>query len=91
MSDWDEFEWVVWRINVDDPQQRAGHEPDLAERTKGPMTELAASVGCVYEECCDDDSSEDDVPYYACVGPPARGRARPSEPDRHPAGRREAA
>ncbi|WP_164835792.1 alpha/beta hydrolase family protein [Actinacidiphila soli] len=29
------------------------------------MTELAASLGCVYEACCDDDSSEDGVPYYA--------------------------
>ncbi|TJZ98246.1 hypothetical protein [Actinacidiphila oryziradicis] len=29
------------------------------------MTELAASLGCVYEECCDDDSSENGVPYYA--------------------------
>lgn len=33
MTDWDEFEWVVWRINVDDPEQRAGQDPDLAERT----------------------------------------------------------
>ncbi|WP_328681832.1 hypothetical protein OG905_38450 [Streptomyces sp. NBC_00322] len=77
MTDWDEFEWVVWRINVDDPEQRAGAEPDLAELTRQPMTDLAASLGCVYEDCCDDDSSEDDVPYYAWwVRLPAAGHAR---------------
>ncbi|MEU9984846.1 hypothetical protein [Streptomyces sp. NPDC050856] len=30
------------------------------------MTELAASLGCVYEDCCDDDTyGSDDDPYYA--------------------------
>lgn len=56
---------MVWRINVDDPEQRAGEEPDLADRTEGPMTELAASMGCVYDDCVDYDADEDDVPYYA--------------------------
>ncbi|MEU6019371.1 hypothetical protein ABZ826_36890 [Streptomyces sp. NPDC047515] len=72
MTDWEDFDWVVWRINVDDPEQRvtepygdAGMAPDLAEHTRGPMTELAASLGCVYEDCCDDDSYGDDVHYYA--------------------------
>jgi hypothetical protein len=76
MTDWDKFEWVVWRISVDDPQRRAGAKPDLAERTKQPMTELAASLGCVYDGCCDDDSSENGVPYYAWWGPRAPDRAR---------------
>ncbi|MEV7525612.1 hypothetical protein [Streptomyces sp. NPDC091371] len=62
----------MWRINVDDPEmlvassfESSGERPDLAGRTRQPMTELAASMGCVYEGCVDDDCSEDDVPYYA--------------------------
>ncbi|MEU9110156.1 hypothetical protein AB0D54_38720 [Streptomyces xanthophaeus] len=44
------------------------------------VTELAASLGCVYEDCCDDDSSEDDVPYYAWwVRVPAAEHARRGE------------
>lgn len=72
MKDREDFDWVVWRINVDDPELRvassfesSGQTPDLAECTRQPMTELAASLGCLYEECCDDDSSEDDVSQYA--------------------------
>jgi hypothetical protein len=46
------------------------------------MTELAASLGCVYEECCDDDSSEDGVPYYAWwVRVPQAEHARRGEND----------
>ncbi|MFI5634724.1 hypothetical protein ACIA8E_36320 [Streptomyces sp. NPDC051664] len=44
------------------------------------MTELAASLGCEYEDCCDDDTSEDDVPYYAWwVRVPAAEHARRGE------------
>jgi len=65
MIDLQDLVWVVWRINVEDPVRLAGEEPDLAERTDQAMTELAATSGCVYENCVDYDSSEDGVPYYA--------------------------
>ncbi|WP_406500194.1 hypothetical protein OG936_37560 [Streptomyces sp. NBC_00846] len=65
MTDWQDFEWVVWRLEVQDPQQLAGEDPDLDERTQETMTELAASLGCVYELCVDYDSYDDETPYYA--------------------------
>ncbi|WP_138894524.1 hypothetical protein [Streptomyces chryseus] len=77
MKDWSDFEWVVWRLEVRDPQRLAGEEPDLDERTKATMTELAASLGCVYELCVDYDSYDDDTPYYAWwVRLPASEHAR---------------
>ncbi|MCX4791633.1 hypothetical protein OG369_37760 [Streptomyces sp. NBC_01221] len=65
MTDWQDFEWVVWRLEVQDPQQLAGEDPDLDERTQETMTELAASLGCVYELCVDYHSYDDETPYYA--------------------------
>lgn len=74
------FEWVVWRLEVRDPQRLAGGEPDLDERTRAPMKELAASLGCVYELCVDYDSYDDDTPYYAWwVRLPASAQARLGE------------
>lgn len=29
------------------------------------MTDLAASLGCVYEHCVDSDTYDDGAPYYA--------------------------
>ncbi|WP_331768155.1 hypothetical protein [Embleya sp. NBC_00896] len=80
MIDWQNLAWVVWRINVDDPNRSASEEPDLAERTDQAMTELAATSGCVYENCVDFDSSEDGVPYYAWWF----GSRRSSTPDAAP-------
>ncbi|MFF3128934.1 hypothetical protein ACFVRD_43415 [Streptomyces sp. NPDC057908] len=65
MTDFEDFEWVVWRLEVQDPRRLAGEDPDLDERTQEPMTELAASLGCVYEHCVDYDSYDDETPYYA--------------------------
>ncbi|PJN14659.1 hypothetical protein CG724_33845 [Streptomyces sp. CB02120-2] len=65
VTDWNDFEWVVWRLEVRDPQRLAGEEPVLDERTRETLTELAASLGCVYELCVDYDSYDDDTPYYA--------------------------
>ncbi|MFJ4478783.1 hypothetical protein [Streptomyces xanthochromogenes] len=64
-GDFKGFEWVVWRIEVQDPSRLAGEDPDLDERTKKAMTELAVSLGCVYEHCVDVDTYEDGTPYYA--------------------------
>ncbi|MFG3310288.1 hypothetical protein [Streptomyces wuyuanensis] len=65
MRDWTDFAWVVWRLEVKDPQQLAGEDPDLDGRTQEAMTELAGSLGCVYEHCVDSDSYPDGTPYYA--------------------------
>ncbi|MER5312758.1 hypothetical protein ABT034_33860 [Streptomyces sp. NPDC002773] len=71
MTDFPDFEWVVWRLEVQDPSQLAGADPDLDERTQETMTELAASLGCVYEHCVDTDTDTDTdtypegTPYYA--------------------------
>ncbi|MEU6662075.1 hypothetical protein [Streptomyces sp. NPDC046821] len=57
---------MVWRLEVQDPSQLAGEDPDLDERTKQMMTELAGSLGCVYEHCVDTDTDTyaDGTPYY---------------------------
>jgi hypothetical protein len=34
VTDWDDFEWVVWRLEVQDPQALAGEDPELDERTQ---------------------------------------------------------
>ena len=65
VKDFKDFEWVVWRIEVQDPSRLAGEDPDLDERTRETMMELAASLGCVYEHCVDYDSYDDETPYYA--------------------------
>ncbi|MFF4717590.1 hypothetical protein ACFY2V_40295 [Streptomyces eurythermus] len=62
---WEDFDWVVWKLEVQDPQQLAGENPELDEQTKEAMTQLAASLGCVYELCVDYDSDENGTPYYA--------------------------
>ncbi|MET7931324.1 hypothetical protein ABZT43_47355 [Streptomyces sp. NPDC005349] len=64
MTDWKDFEWVVWRLEVQDPSRLAGEDPGLDERTKESMTELAASLGCVYEYCVDYDKGAP----CACAG-----------------------
>lgn len=56
---------MVWRLEVQDPSQLAGEDPDPDERTQETMMELAASLGCVYELCVDYDSYDDETPYYA--------------------------
>ncbi|GGW84246.1 hypothetical protein GCM10010350_81230 [Streptomyces galilaeus] len=65
VRDLDDFEWVVWRLEVQDPLQLAGEDPDLDKRTQETMTGLAASLGCVYEHCVDTDSCADGTRYYA--------------------------
>ncbi|MGV4988939.1 hypothetical protein [Streptomyces sp. NRAIS3] len=37
---WEDFDWVVWRLEVEDRQQLAGEDPDLDERTQETMTQL---------------------------------------------------
>ncbi|MCE7011803.1 hypothetical protein LWC34_54665 [Kibdelosporangium philippinense] len=46
--------WIVWTIEVRDPEQRAA--PDIGARTEQAMTEMAGSLGCVFSHCVDDDS-----------------------------------
>ncbi|MFJ2153983.1 hypothetical protein ACIOHB_35150 [Streptomyces microflavus] len=65
MTDWKDFAWVAWRLEVQDRSRVAGDDPDLDERTEETMTELAASLGCVYEHCVDSDTYPDGMPYYA--------------------------
>ncbi|MGI5262529.1 hypothetical protein [Streptomyces angustmyceticus] len=77
MTDWNDFAWVVWRLEVQDPRQFAGENPDLDERTTETMTQLAGSLGCVYEHCVDTDTYPDGTPYYAWwVRLPAAEHAR---------------
>ncbi|THA36068.1 hypothetical protein E6R18_01540 [Streptomyces sp. A1277] len=77
MRDWSDFEWVVWRLGVQDPQHLAGGGPGLAERTHATMTDLSGSLGCVYEHCVDTDTYPDETPYYAWwVRLPAAEHAR---------------
>jgi hypothetical protein len=65
IDDYSEDPWVVWCLEVRDPQQLT---PDgLADRTQHSMTELAGSLGCVFDHC-DDYDSMDGTPastYYA--------------------------
>ncbi len=65
VTDFDGFEWVVWRLEVQDPKHLAGEDPGLDERTRMALTELAASMGCAYDHCVDYDSYPDGTPYYA--------------------------
>ena len=58
----DELDWVVWNLQVWDPG--ALTEPDVGTRTAQGMTQMAASFGCVFDLCCDDDAV-DGVPYYS--------------------------
>lgn len=77
VTDFNDFEWVVWRLEVQDPHQLADEDPDLDERTQETMPELAASLGCVYEHCVDTDTYADGTPYYAWwVRLPAAEHAR---------------
>ena len=77
VKDFKDFEWVVWRLEVQDPSRLAGEDPDLDERTRKTMTELAALLGCAYEHCVDYDSYDDETPYYAWwVRLPAAEHAR---------------
>lgn len=62
---WEDFDWVVWKLEAQDPSQLAGEDPGLDEQTKEAMTQLAASLGCVYELCVDYDSYDSGTPYYA--------------------------
>ncbi|WP_146075787.1 hypothetical protein [Streptomyces sp. Ru62] len=74
---WEDFDWVVWRLEAQDPQQLAGENPDLDERTQETMTQLATSLGCIYEHCVDYDSYDSGTPYYAWwVRLPAAEHAR---------------
>ncbi|MFG2638707.1 hypothetical protein ACGFX8_33910 [Streptomyces sp. NPDC048362] len=74
---WEDFDWVVWKLEVQDPKQLAGEDPDLDERTQETMKQLAASLGCVYELSVDYDSYDSGTPYYAWwVRLPAAEHAR---------------
>ncbi|MFJ5920572.1 hypothetical protein ACIQFW_32935 [Streptomyces ardesiacus] len=69
---WAGYEWVVWQVEVDDPEQRisepyntAGVAFLLAEDSRKEMVDFAARLGCVYEGCRDDGTSGgDDDPCY---------------------------
>jgi len=58
----DGLDWVVWNIEARDPA--ALTEPGVGERTGPAMTEMAGSLGCVFVQCCDDDTV-DELPYYS--------------------------
>lgn len=57
------LDWVVWRLEVKDPQELAGD--DLDERTKQAMTELAGSLGCQYDHCVGSSDTTPRSAYYA--------------------------
>ncbi|MFE6633642.1 hypothetical protein ACFVFT_35550 [Streptomyces tendae] len=69
---WAGYEWVVWQVEVDDPEQRisepyntAGVAFLLAEDSRKEMVDFVARLGCVYEGCRDDGTSgSDDDPCY---------------------------
>ncbi|MFJ6797051.1 hypothetical protein [Streptomyces sp. NPDC091268] len=74
---WEDFDWVVWKLEVQDPSQLPARTPDLGERTQETMKQFAASLGCVYELCVDYDSYDSGTPYYAWwVRLPAAEHAR---------------
>ncbi|MCX4516004.1 hypothetical protein OHA27_38550 [Streptomyces sp. NBC_01619] len=69
---WTGYDWVVWRIGVDDPEHRisepyntAGIAFLLANDSREVMAAFAALLGCVYEGCKDDGTygSEGDPCY----------------------------
>ncbi|MFF8983860.1 hypothetical protein ACF08E_10790 [Streptomyces globisporus] len=70
---WNVCDWVVWKLEVDDPEQRiseAYHEAGmgllLAAESRETMVGFAARLGCVYEGCKDDGSyGSDNDPCYA--------------------------
>jgi hypothetical protein len=59
----DTYPWVVWRINLEDPDRVAGTE--VAERTKSAGSAAADLYGCVYEYCVDDDEHADGTKCYS--------------------------
>ncbi|MFH8254217.1 hypothetical protein [Streptomyces roseolus] len=83
MTDWNDFVWVVWRLEVQDPSQVAGQDPDLDDSTQKTRTERASSLGCVYEHGVDTDTYPDGTPYYAWwVRLPAAEHARRNDATR---------
>ncbi len=58
----DDLDWVVWELLVREPAGRV--EPGVGERTGDAVTQMAGTLGCVFVECCDDDTA-DEVPYYS--------------------------
>lgn len=69
---WAAFDWVVWQIEVLDPEFRISTPYDsagmaflLAEDSREVMVDFAARIGCVYEGCKDDGTWGDNDPYYA--------------------------
>ncbi|MFJ5222823.1 hypothetical protein [Streptomyces sp. NPDC088400] len=69
---WAAYEWVLWRIRVDDPEQRIS-EPyhsegmafQLPEDSRKVMVDFAGHLGCVYEGSRDDGTfGSDGDPYY---------------------------
>lgn len=70
---WTDYDWVVWQIEVLDPEFRIS-EPynsegmafSLAEDSREVLVDFAARIGCVYEGCKDDGTyGGDDDPCYA--------------------------
>ncbi|MFF1628865.1 hypothetical protein [Streptomyces sp. NPDC058272] len=69
---WSAYEWVVWQIEVLDPEQRIS-EPYfeeglpflLAKDSREVMVDFAERWGCIYEGCRDDGTfGSDDDPCY---------------------------
>lgn len=69
---WADFDWVVWQVEVLDPEQQISEAYDaagmaflLAEDSREKMAGFAAQLGCVYEGCKDDGSyGSDNEPCY---------------------------
>ncbi|MFF9119063.1 hypothetical protein ACF09Y_26320 [Streptomyces massasporeus] len=69
---WSVYEWVVWQIEVDDPERRisepyhsAGEPFLLAKNSREVMVDFAERLGCIYEGCRDDGvCGSDDDPCY---------------------------
>ncbi|TEA09081.1 hypothetical protein [Mycobacteroides salmoniphilum] len=58
----DHYPWVVWTVELLDPDRFAGE--NVADRTATAAAVAAKKHGCVYEYCVDEDTLEDGTNYY---------------------------
>ncbi|CAA0127329.1 Uncharacterised protein [Mycolicibacterium vanbaalenii] len=70
---------VVWCIEVRDPAKILVDD-SVGERTQGTVSAVAASYGCIFD-CCYDDDEVDEIPYYQWMirVPQAEHRRRTTE------------
>lgn len=57
-----QYPWVVWTVELLDPDRLAGD--DVAGRTAAAAAAAAELYGCVYEYCVDEDEMPNGTKYY---------------------------